>query len=87
MKAYRTILTNDKYSSLRWIANVLTTSSSKPAKKLAALIKLIDDGKDIRPIEFVMPYEGIRIDGIAVCTTPALDRGESIPYSSDWYKH
>ena len=86
MKAYQTILTNDAYSSIRWIANVLFTCS-KPATKLNALIKLIDSGKDIRPIDFVMPYEGIRIDGEAVCTSPLLDRNETIPYSADWYKH
>ena len=70
MKAYKTILTNDKYESLRWIANVLATSSSKPAKKLAALIKLVDSGKEVGTIDFVMPYEGIRVDGVAVCTGP-----------------
>jgi hypothetical protein len=87
MKAYQTIVTNEKYSSIRWIANVLFTSCGKPAKRLAALIALVDAGREIGALDFVMPYEGLRVDGVAVVTMPMLDRSEAIPYGADWYKH
>ena len=87
MKTYQEIVTNDKYSSIRWIANVIFTSCGKRAARLKALVALIDNGHDVGSLDFVMPYEGLRIDGNAVVTIPLLDRGESIPYGNDWYKH
>ena len=86
-KIYGTISSNDKYSSVRWIANVLFTSCSKPATRLKTLVSLVDAGRDIGTLDFIMPYQGLRVDGVAVMALPLLDRGESIPYSSDWYKH
>lgn len=50
-------------------------------------MKLVDAGREIGVIDFTMPYQGIRVDGVAVCTMPLLDRGELIPYSGDWWKH
>ena len=87
MKAYTNILSNDKYSSIRWIANVIFTGCGKPSQRLTSLMKLVDAGREIGVIDFTMPYQGIRVDGVAVCTMPLLDRGESIQYSNDWYKH
>lgn len=87
MNAYKTILNNDKYAAIRWIANVLFTGCSKPASRLKSLIKLVDAGHEIGTLDFIMPYEGIRVDGKAVVTMPLLDRNEAIEYGPDWYKH
>jgi hypothetical protein len=87
MKAYTKILNCDKYASIRWIANVIFTGCGKPSQRLTSLMKLVDAGREIGVIDFTMPYQGIRVDGVAVCTLPLLDRGELIQYGDDWYKH
>lgn len=84
---YGTISTNDKYHSIRWIANVVLTSCRKPTTRLKALVKLVDAGHEIETLDFIMPYQGLRVDGVAVMALPLLDRGELVEYSSDWYKH
>jgi hypothetical protein len=86
MRAYQTIVSDPKYTSVRWIANVLLTSCGKPATKLKALIKLIDAGREVSPLDFIMPYQGLRIDGQAVCTGPLLERGEIVEYTTEWYR-
>lgn len=85
-KLYVEICKNDKYSEIRWIANVFMTCA-KPGKRLKALVDLVDGGHEVSPIGFVMPYEGLIVDGSALVAGPLLDRGEKIPYGSDWYKH
>lgn len=86
-RLYREMGSNEKYEAVRWIANVLLTCS-KPAKRLAALKKLIDNGREITAAQFIMPYEALVVDGAVVVAMPLLDRGEEIPYSpNDWFRH
>lgn len=66
---------------------MLITGCGRPASRLKALKALVDDGREVCPLDFVMPYEGLRVDGSAVVTMPLLDRGQEIPYGSDWHKH
>lgn len=84
---YRTISMNDKYSSVRFIANVIMTGMGKPASRLKGLIRLVDSGREVSHAQFMMPYECIVVDGRHVVATPALDRGELVEYTKDWYKH
>ena len=86
-RLYREIETKDDYAEIRWIANVIMTGCGRPASRLKALKALVDAGREIGTLSFVMPYEGLRVDGKALVTMPLLDRGEEIPYGADWYKH
>lgn len=86
-RLYRDMDTNEAYSAVRWIANVLL-SCSKPAKRLAALKAAVDAGYEIRSAQFVMPYECLIVDGEAVVALPFLDRGEKIAYdSTTWFRY
>lgn len=92
-KIYREISMDDRYESIRWIANVIFTSCGKVATRLKGLKALVDAGHEVGTLSFKMPYEGIRIDGQAVVAMPALDNAAKgkfdglIPFSSDWYKY
>lgn len=86
-KFYGIIQTSEKYAGIRWIANVLFTSCGQRAHRLAALIKLVDDGHDVGTASFKMPYECLLVDGRAVVAMPLLDRGEMISYDENWWKH
>lgn len=83
---YNKISNQEKYSSIRWIANVLFVGGKKPATRLAALIKLVDEGREIAPASFIMPYIALIVDGTTVVTSALLDRKEIIPYTENWYK-
>lgn len=84
-RLYRDMNTNEAYSAVRWVANVLLTGS-KPAKRLAALKKLIDNGREVGAASFIMPYEALLLDGRVVVTGPLLDRGEEIAYDpATWF--
>ena len=50
-------------SSISFIANVIAEGSTDTARKLKALAKLHTEGHDIHTASFVMPYDGILIDG------------------------
>lgn len=85
-RLYREMSTNEAYSAVRWIANVLL-SGSKPAKRLAALKNLIDNGREVGAASFIMPYQALVLEGKVVVAGPLLDRGEEIPYSPDnWFR-
>lgn len=91
-RLYREINTNDVYSSVRWIANVLLTGCGKPAKRLAALMAAlmaaVDSGCNVSAAQFIMPYECLLVDGQAVVAMPFLDRGEKIAYDkSTWFRY
>src|SRR5690606_23406611 len=85
-RLYAEINGDAKYASIKWIANVLFTCCGKPASRLKALKALVDAGHEINTLSFVMPYQGIRVDGKAVATMALLDRGEQVAYSADWWK-
>ena len=82
----RKVNCDPKYAGLGFIVNVLSTGCSKPATRIKALVKLVDSGREVSPMQFIMPYEAILLDGKCVVTMPLLDRGEEIPYDKDWYK-
>lgn len=86
-RLYRELSTEEKYAEVKWIANVLITGCGRPASRLKALKALVDAGREVGVLDFIMPYEGLRVDGKALVTMPLLDRGEAIPYGPDWYKH
>ena len=85
VQLYQRISNEPKYVSVRWIANVLFTGS-KPGTRLKALVRLVDSGHEISSLDFIMPYQGLRVDGNAVCTAPLLDRGEIVEYTNEWYR-
>lgn len=83
---YRLFNYDPKYSHLKWVAGVLF-DCGKPATRLKALKALVDAGREVSALQFIMPNEGLRVDGRALVTMPLLDRGEEIAYSQEWYKH
>lgn len=86
-KLIRLVDNDPKYSGIKWIVNVLVTGCGRPASRVKALVALVDAGHDIRPLDFIMPYEGIRVDGYAFVTMPLLDRNERIAYDRNWFTH
>ena len=79
---YTLVVTNPKYESLKWIANVLFTGCAQPATRLRALVDLIDKGHEIGVHSFTMPYDALLLDGAAVEALPLMDEGKVIPYVS-----
>jgi hypothetical protein len=69
---YRTFSTSERYAHVKWIANVLL-SCSKPGTRLKGLKALVDAGHEVAALDFIMPYQGLRIDGKAYQAMPALD--------------
>lgn len=77
----RKVALDPRYDGIRWIVNVLTTGCGKPVARVRALMALVDAGRDVRPAQFVMPYECLVVDGQALVAMALLDKKLEIPYN------
>lgn len=52
-----------QHSDLSFIVNVLTNGCGNVAAKLKVMVELVEAGHELTTASFVMPYEGICVDG------------------------
>ena len=81
-RIYRQLSSEERYANVKWIANVLFTGCGRPATRLKALKALVDAGREVAPMQFIMPYEGLMVDGKGLLTMPLLDSGEEVAYGA-----
>lgn len=66
-------LNNCCNNDVSFIANVILAQTSKKAKRLKALARLVDNGAIVTTAPFTMPYKGFRVNGIFRTMEDVLD--------------
>lgn len=71
-EAFRFLSQPSQSKDVQFIANVLFCQAGNRGKRLPALARLVQSGAEVSTVNFVMPYEMIRVNGAAMKLDIAL---------------